>query len=201
MARDVPTNEWVELVSAVEEGWYSLQIEGDDVDLAFDEKPNQPEAGVRGREGDFLPIEVTDLDGVYAKAKEVGATVRAATGRVERQARRDQRVSGQDPTGDYSPVSVTTGGTVQTNNYSAAGGFDYDGSAYPYTVNPSETIQFLHITQAGDIVAHVTTVSGDTADIPLAGGSGVIDWLEIDSVEFRDPNGTTARIAGSWGGE
>jgi phage baseplate assembly protein gpV len=99
------------------------------------------------------------------------------------------------------PVATSTQGTVQTDNYGNGDAFDYDGSAYPYSIDPAETIQELTITAAGDIIVRITTVDGDTFDLPLAGSVGVWDKWSIDSVEFRDPNGTTARIAGGWAGE
>ena len=99
------------------------------------------------------------------------------------------------------PINVSGTGSLETNDYDQGAAFDYDGSAYPYSLNPAETIDSLIITETGDIVARITTVSEAQFDLPLAGGSGVIDDYNIDTVEFRDPNGTTARIAGGWAGE
>jgi len=99
------------------------------------------------------------------------------------------------------PVATTTNGTVQTDNYQAGDAFDFDGSAYPYVLNPAETIQELAITASDDIVAHITTIQGDVFDLPLAGTVGSWEGWEIDEVEFRDPNGTAARVAGGWAGE
>jgi hypothetical protein len=90
---------------------------------------------------------------------------------------------------------------VEDRRYPLGAGFDYDGSGYPYSISPSQTIEVLHITSAGNIVAACTLESGATVSIPLAGGVGIIDWLSIDSIEFQDPNGTTARLAGAWAGE
>ncbi|ELZ94906.1 hypothetical protein C440_07517 [Haloferax mucosum ATCC BAA-1512] len=99
------------------------------------------------------------------------------------------------------PVATNAAGTIETDNYAHGGGFDFDGSTYPYTLNPAETIQELVITIAGNITARITTTGGDTFDLKLAGGTGTFDKWEIDSVEFRDPNGTNSRIAGGWAGE
>lgn len=98
-------------------------------------------------------------------------------------------------------LATTAAGTMQTNNYGAGAGFDHDGSAYPYALNPAETIQELLITESADVVARITTIQGDTFDLPLAGAVGSFEGWEIDQVEFRDPNGTAARIAGGWSGE
>jgi hypothetical protein len=98
-------------------------------------------------------------------------------------------------------VSVAATGTIETDNYQSAAGFDFDGSAYPYTINPAETIQELFVTQSAKIRAVITTTSGEVATIPLNGNTIVLDKIEIDSVVFQDPNGTAAPISGGWTGE
>lgn len=108
-----------------------------------------------------------------------------------------QPVSG----GGGTPVATSTAGTVETDNYPNGDAFEDDGSGYPVAVNPADTIQELTITTAGDVYARITTTGGDTFDLALAGSIGVWDKWEIDSVEFRDPKGTGARIAGGWAGE
>lgn len=99
------------------------------------------------------------------------------------------------------PVGVAQTGSLETNDYDYGDAFDFDGSAYPYSINPAETIHELSITTSGDIIARITTNGGDTFDLPLAGGTGTWDRWNIDSVEFRDPKGKTTRIAGGWAGE
>ncbi|RYJ12748.1 hypothetical protein ELS19_01360 [Halogeometricum borinquense] len=103
--------------------------------------------------------------------------------------------------GTGGTLSTNATGTVETDNYPNGDGFDYDGSAYPYTLNPAETIQELIITIAGDVNMEITTTGGDTFSVPLAGGTGAFEKWEIDSVTFRDPAGTTARLGGGWAGE
>lgn len=98
-------------------------------------------------------------------------------------------------------LATTSAGTMKTDNYGGGDGFDFDGSGYPYTLNPAETIQELLVTESADVVARITTIQGDTFDLPLVGAVGSFEGWEIDSVEFRDPNGTAARIAGGWSGE
>ena len=90
---------------------------------------------------------------------------------------------------------------IKTDTWPEADGFDFDGSNYPYTVDPTPTIQSLQLTRTGDVVAHITLDNGTELDLPLAGTIGVIDDKEIDAVEFRDPNGTNARVSGGWSGE
>jgi hypothetical protein len=101
-----------------------------------------------------------------------------------------------------TPIQTNAQGAIETDNYRQGGGFDFDGSAYPYTVDPTDfDIQVIHITKASDIVLEITTLTGNTFDVPLAGGSGVIDWIEVDNFTLKDPNNTNARVAGSYGGE
>jgi phage baseplate assembly protein gpV len=99
------------------------------------------------------------------------------------------------------PVGVAQTGSLETNDYDYGAGFDYDGTAYPYTVNPAETIHELVITSADDVVAEIHTNGGDVVDLPLAGTVGTFDRWNIDQVVFRDPEGTQARLAGGWAGE
>lgn len=97
--------------------------------------------------------------------------------------------------------ATSANGSLESNNYLEGAGFDHDGTAYPYTLDPAFDVQELVIMDAGDIVAHITTANGTTFDLPLAGAVAALDHWEIDSVEFRDPNGTGARIAGGVAGE
>lgn len=99
------------------------------------------------------------------------------------------------------PISTTSESSFETDNYGNGQGFDKDGSAYPYTIDPTFDIQVVHITQADNITMKVTTIQGYTFDVPLAGGTGVIDHISMDKVEFTDPNNTGARISGFVGGE
>jgi hypothetical protein len=99
------------------------------------------------------------------------------------------------------PVSTNATGTMETDNYEHGGAFSFDGGGYPYTVNPDAVIQELWVTRTADIVARITTTGGDTFDLELAGATIVADKWEIDKVEFRDPKGVGAAIAGGWAGE
>lgn len=99
------------------------------------------------------------------------------------------------------PVSVGLNGSIETNDYDYGDAFDHDGSAYPYEINPAETIQELIITEAGDVVARITTVGGDTFDFRLRGSNGAFNRWNIDKVVLRDPQGTAAPISGGWAGE
>ena len=103
--------------------------------------------------------------------------------------------------GAAEPVGVSGVGSLETDDYDYGDAFDVDGSAYPYLINPAETIQQLVITESGDVDARITTNGGDTFDLRLRGGTGAFDRWNIDSIEFRDPRGTAAALSGGWAGE
>lgn len=98
------------------------------------------------------------------------------------------------------PVSVGQTGSLETNDYDNGDGFDASGGELPKSVNPAETIHELTFTVTPDDgVATITTVSGDTFDLPLAGGTGSFNRWNIDKVVLKSPGG--GRIAGGWAGE
>lgn len=99
------------------------------------------------------------------------------------------------------PIQTSADSAIETNNYREGGGIDLDGTTYPYTIDPTFDIEVLHITGAGDIDAEVTTISGSVFTIPLNGGTGVIDWVSMDSITFKDPNATGSAIKGSYAGD
>jgi hypothetical protein len=98
-------------------------------------------------------------------------------------------------------VSTNATGVLETNNYTEGDSFSFDGSAYPYLLNPPETIQELVVVKSAAIVIQIETKSGTTFDLDLSGSSGVFNHWAINSLEFKDPNGTTAAISGGWAGE
>lgn len=91
--------------------------------------------------------------------------------------------------------------SVDTNHYQNGNAGDEDGSAYPYTISPAETVKELgvQIVEA-EIVATITTTSGRQFDVPFASETVWNRW-DIESVEFRDPDGTNARVVWWWAGE
>lgn len=99
------------------------------------------------------------------------------------------------------PVGVSNRGSLDTNDYAEGDGGDFDGSAYPYSVNPAETIKELGFPVVGaEIVATITTTSGTTFDVVLASPT-VFDRWDIDEVELKDPGGNGGRVAYWWAGE
>jgi len=78
---------------------------------------------------------------------------------------------------------------------------DVDGTAYPYTLDPAETIEELLIHDVGaSIDAEISTTGGSTFTIPVDGPATFNRWA-VDSVTFRDPDATSAQLAASWAGE
>lgn len=100
-----------------------------------------------------------------------------------------------------TPISTTAIGSIQTDNYEAAGSFADDGTGYPLTVNPPEVIQELYITDCDNIDMEITTVHGDVFVVRLAAAIGEWQGWEIDKVVFNDPRGTSAPLYGAWAGE
>jgi hypothetical protein len=98
--------------------------------------------------------------------------------------------------------NVTVDNRVDTNKAFAQGGSgDKDGSAYPYSVNPAETIGELAFPVVGaEIAATITTTGGATFTVPVASPTVMDSWA-IDSVSIEDPNNNAARVAWWWAGE
>lgn len=76
-----------------------------------------------------------------------------------------------------------------------------DGTAYPYTVDPEETIEELLIHNVGaQIDAVITTTGGSQFAIPIDNPAVFNRWA-VEKVQFVDPNNTSAQLAVSWAGE
>lgn len=180
-------------------GKYSLSVE--DENVRVHSVRGQVRDGEKLRPGEEGELEVHRSDGrIFAHNPTENANTAVMSVRKTNFSlikRSTTVVSG----GGGHPIQTTTTGTVQTDNYDYGDAFDYDGSAYPYTIDPAATIQELVITDAGGIDAEITTEQGDTFTLPLAATVGSWEGWEIDIVTFRDPAGTTARIAGGWAGE
>lgn len=99
------------------------------------------------------------------------------------------------------PIKTSAGSAIETNNYDTAESFDYDGGDYPYTVDPPFTAEVLQFTETGDIVVTITTKTGDKADFLPKSGAGVIDYLSIDEIELKDPDGNNTPVSGILAGD
>lgn len=99
------------------------------------------------------------------------------------------------------PVQNSQGNELDTSTtYPNGGDFNKAGGTYPYTLNPAETIQELVVTKVGDIEMDITTTGGQVVTVDLDSPAVFNRW-EIDSVDFRDPNNTSAQLAASWAGK
>lgn len=85
--------------------------------------------------------------------------------------------------------------------YPSGDALNVNGSAYPYTLDPSETIEELLIHNVGATIdAEITTTGGSTFTIPIDSPAVFNRWA-VDKVVFRDPNGSSAQLSASWAGE
>jgi len=95
-------------------------------------------------------------------------------------------------------------GTVNADvrmTYDRGDSLDVDGSAFPYSFAPTETIEELLIHSVGaEIDIEVTTEGGATFTFPVDGPAVFNRW-RIDSVKFQDPNNNSPALAASWAGE
>lgn len=92
---------------------------------------------------------------------------------------------------------------MQTDNYEAGAGFEFDGSNYPYeiTAGSVNAIQEVILSQVGDVDMVIDTVQGDTISLRLDGAYGRYQTWEMETVTFYDPRATGAALYGAWGGE
>lgn len=205
--KTIPANERVQVVTQrmLERDAFTIRAAEDGPDIRIYASEDDEGNGIPFRADDEIPVPEEDgwgglehADGLWMETDTASSTTVTVLKGValRRNVRRRNTVQGTN-----GVLTTSTSGVVQTDNYEEGGAFDYNGTAYPYTVDPAETIEELVITTSGDIVARITTTSGTTFDLPLAGGSGTFDKWSIDVVEFQDPNATGDRIAGGWAGE
>lgn len=79
------------------------------------------------------------------------------------------------------------------------GAFDSSGG-YPVTINPSQDIVEVILTQSGGVEMYIETVGGDSFQFPLNGTVGAFNRWKASKIEFRDPDGTGDSISGAWAG-
>jgi hypothetical protein len=104
------------------------------------------------------------------------------------------------PRPQFAQIIAGTVDAQTDSTYNQGDVVDVDGSAYPYALDPVETIEELIIHDAGDIEAEITTAGGAVFTIPVSSGDVFNRWA-IDSVEFQDPNNNSPALAVSWAGE
>lgn len=101
-------------------------------------------------------------------------------------------------------IQTNARGTMETDNYSNGGAYAAGGgtgNAFPFPVNPAETMQEITFTAASSHVVEVHTTGGDVFDLRMEGSLGVWDKWEVDKLVFKDPKGTGDLICGGWAGE
>jgi len=183
--KNVPDDEWTELVPSSAENDYSIVVEEKPIYLFVGDRPAQPVAGLPLREGAIYSLNVDRFEGLYGRSQtDLAATVRVVP---------NLRIEGSNE----RAVSVST--TVDSDKYDR--GDDFDTSSYPVTLDPPEQIKelLLPIVQA-EILVEITTVDGDIVEIPVDGKSTIDSYL-ADKVVLRDPKNNGTRVAGGWAGE
>jgi hypothetical protein len=186
--KNVPGDEWVELVPANFEDDYSVVVQDAPILLYPGDKPAQPTAGLPLRAGAIQSGELDRFTALWARSQtDVDATVRVVP---------NIRIDGSNER------AVTVQSNVQTDTYDRGGDFDTgDATSYPIEIDPAETIQHVLLSIVeGEVDVEVDTTDGDVVTIPV-NAAATIDSYEADAVTIRDAAGNTPRIAGGWAGE
>lgn len=184
--KNVPGDEWIEVVGASLEDDYTVVVENAPIYLAVGDEPDKAIAGLPLRKDAMRSAEIDRGDRVYARSQtDVAATVRVVPG---------VRLEGSNER------AVTVQAAV--NTYDRGESFDTGGSdSFPLEFSPDEDIEQVLLSIVGDEVnVELTTVDGNIVNIPVD-GKATIDSYTANSVTITDTNGTTPRIAGGWAGE
>jgi len=185
--RNVPGDEWVELVPSTLEDDYSVVVEDAPIYLYPGDKPAQPVAGLPLRAGAIQSGQLDRGVALWGRSQtDVDASVRVVP---------NIRIDGSNER------AVTVSTSVQTDTYDRGADFDTaSGDSYPITIDPDETIQHVLLSiVGGEVEVEGTTTDGETVTIPVD-GKATIDSYSFESVTIRD-GGTTPRVAGGWAGE
>jgi hypothetical protein len=185
--RNVPGDEWVELVPSTLEDDYSVVVEDAPIYLYPGDKPAQPVAGLPLRAGAIQSGQLDRGVALWGRSQtDVDASVRVVP---------NIRIDGSNER------AVTVSTSVQTDTYERGDSFDTaDSASYPITIDPAETIQHVLLSiVGGEVDVEVTTTDGDVVTIPVD-GKATIDSFSAEKVVIRD-GGTTPRVAGGWAGE
>lgn len=187
-AKNVPGDEWVELVPETLEDDYSVVVEDAPIYLYPGDKPARPVAGLPLRDGAIQSGELDRGVALWGRSQtDVAASVRVVP---------NIRIDGSNE----RAVSVST--SVQTDTYDRGDEFDTGaGDTFPVSFSPAETIQqvLLSIVDS-EVTVELTTTDGDVVAIPVD-GKATIDSYSCESVEIQDTQGTAPRVAGGWAGE
>jgi len=187
-ARNVPGDEWVELVPSTMEDDYSVVVEDAPIYLYPGDKPAQPVAGLPLRAGAIQSGQLDRGVALWGRSQtDVSASVRVVP---------NIRIDGSNER------AVTVSTSVQTDTYDRGGDFDTaDGDSYPINIDPDETVQHVLLSIVeGEVDIEVTTTDGDVVTIPVD-GKATIDSYSAESVKVTDSSGQQPRVAGGWAGE
>jgi hypothetical protein len=184
--RNVPGDEWVELVPSTLEDDYSVVVEDAPIYLYPGDKPARPVAGLPIRAGAIQSGQLDRGVALWGRSQtDVSASVRVVP---------NIRIDGSNE----RAVSVST--SVKTDTYDRGDDFDTAADGYPIDLSPAETIQHLLLSiVGGEVDVELTTTEGDIVTIPVDGKAS-IDSYSVESVSISDP-GSSPRIAGGWAGE
>jgi hypothetical protein len=186
-SRNVPGDEWIELVPSTLEDDYSVVVEDAPIYLYPGDKPAQPVAGLPLRAGAIQSGQLDRGVALWGRSQtDIAASVRVVP---------NIRIDGSNER------AVTVSTSVQTDTYDRGDEFDTaDGATYPIKLNPDETIQHVLLSiVGGEVDVKVTTTDGDVVTIPVD-GKATIDSYSAESVTIKD-GGSTPRVAGGWAGE
>jgi hypothetical protein len=186
-SRNVPSDEWTELVPSTMEDDYSVVVEDAPIYLYPGDKPAQPVAGLPLRAGAIQSGELDRGVALWGRSQtDVDASVRVVP---------NIRIDGSNER------AVTVSTSVQTDTYDRGDDFDTGaGDSYPVTIDPDETVQHVLLSiVGGEVNVEVTTTDGDVVTIPVD-GKATIDSYSAEKVVIND-GGTTPRVAGGWAGE
>jgi hypothetical protein len=185
--KNVPSDEWVELVPSTLEDDYSVVVEDAPIYLYPGDKPAQPVAGLPLRDGAIQSGQLDRGVALWGRSQtDVAASVRVVP---------NIRIDGSNE----RAVSVST--SVQTDTYDRGGDFDTGaGDSFPVTIDPDENVQQVLLSiVGGEVDVEITTTEGDTVTIPVD-AKATIDSYSAQSVSIK-AGGSAPRVAGGWAGE
>jgi hypothetical protein len=184
-ARNVPGDEWTELVPETLEDDYSVVVEESPIYLYPGDKPARPVAGLPLQAGSIQSGVLDRGVALWGRSQtDVDASVRVVP---------NIRIDGSNER------AVTVSTNVQTDTYDR--GADFDTSTYPITLDPDETIQQVLLSIVNtEVDVEITTTDGDVVTIPVDTKT-TLDSYEAEKVVVKDPVDATKRTAGGWAGE
>jgi hypothetical protein len=183
--KDVPSDEWVQLIAPSFEQDYTIVIEDTPIYVYPGDQPARPVAGIPFGQESKLSGQLDSGIALWGRSQtDTDASVRVVPNlRIEETTERN----------------VTFSAMVETDTYER--GDDFDSTTYPINVDPEETIHeiFLSIVNT-EVDVEITTTEGDVVTLPVAGES-VINSFTIDSFTIDNPNSAGERTAGGWAGD